>query len=107
MKLKVYLPGVIDPANVGKIITSIRMEIVQMNYQIILDNVGVGGLVLYLTVPGTNIQGKDKFLKDFETFLLGLMTRVNISFSPPTDVEVVIVISDPLIDSCKFRIVFS
>ena len=102
-----YLPGVIDPSIVAKMLTSIIMEIVQMNYEIILDNVGVGSLVLYLTVPGKNIQGKDKFLKDFETFLLGLITGVHISFSAPMDVEAIIVISDPLIDYCKFRIVFS
>jgi hypothetical protein len=53
----VYLPGVIDPAIVAKMLASMIMEIVEMNYEIILDNVGVGSLVLYLTVPGKNIQG--------------------------------------------------
>ena len=78
-----------------------------MNYEIILDNVGAGSLVLYLTVPGRNIQGQDKFLKDFEALLLGLIIRADISFSAPMLVEAIIVISDPLIDYCKFRIVFS
>lgn len=78
-----------------------------MNYEIILDNVGAGSLVLYLTIPGKNIQGQDKFLKDFETFLLGLIMRANIPFSAPMLVEAIIVISDPLIDYCKLKIVFS
>lgn len=103
-KLKVYLPDVVDPAVVTTILTSMIMDIIKMNYEIILDNVGEGSLVLYITVSFKRILNCKHFLEALVKFLICVIVKANIQFSNQTDVDAIVVVSDPLIDHVFHKI---
>lgn len=80
------------------------MEIVKMNYEIILDNVGSGSLLLYITVTKHVQLNQNQFAKRLGTFLVFLITKGEIDFGVTDYVEAVVSTSDPLIDYCKHLI---
>lgn len=103
-RLKIYLPNVVDPGIVTKVLMSIIMEIVKMNYEIILDNVGSGSLILYITVTKYVRQNRRHFVESLGRFLVFLITKGEIDFGVADYVEAVVSTSDPLIDYCKHLI---
>lgn len=99
--MKIYLHGVDDPETVCKVLSAIVMDIMKMNYEILLDNFGQGSLVLYITVT-KKARNEERFINHLKHFLTNIMEKGKIVFTVPGSTSAVIVISDPLIDHCKF-----
>lgn len=101
-RMKIYIHGVVDPKTVIKVLSAMVMEIMKMNYEIVLDNVGLGSVILYITVLNKATTEEKRFLSQLESFLLYIIDKGKIDFRFPGNIAVVVVISDPLIDHCKF-----
>lgn len=77
------------------------MEVLHHNFDIILDNVGVGSLVLFATVKKEATTKEQVFLKHVKQLVCYLIDKGKIQFKDPKETDLVVVLSDPFIDYGK------